>query len=189
MKLRRILPVLVLNTLLISLPGQAQVYTSSDGSVEFISTAPLNEFKGTSNHLAGLINLNKNLVDFYIDMNTIDTGIEKRNRDMRTTYLNTDKYPFAEFTGELISSFDPDKMEPQRATVSGTFKLHGVEQQIEVDGILEPNGDGLQLDASWIVLLKDYDIDRPGILFYELAEEQEISISVLLMESETAEGS
>ena len=80
-------------------------------------------------------------------------------------------------------------MEPQRATVSGTFKLHGVEQQIEVDGILEPNGDGLQLDASWIVLLKDYDIDRPGILFYELAEEQEISISVLLMESETAEGS
>lgn len=189
MNVRRILLVLVLNTLLISLPGQAQVYTSSDGYVEFISTAPLNEFKGTSNHLTGLINLNKNLVDFYVDLNTIDTGIEKRNRDMRNTYLNTDEYPFAEFTGELISPFDSDKMESQEVTVSGIFKMHGVEQQIEVDGTLEPIKEGLQLDASWVVLLKDYNIDRPGILFYELAEEQEIKISTLLMKTENAEGS
>lgn len=189
MKLRRILLILVLNTLLISVSGQAQVYTSSDGYVEFISTAPLNEFKGTSNHLTGLINLNKNLVDFYVDLNTIDTGIEKRNRDMRTTYLNTDQYPFAEFTGELVSPFDVDKMESQEVTVSGTFKMHGVERQIKVDGTLKPTGSGLQLDASWIVLLKDYNIDRPGILFYELAEEQEINISILLMETANAEES
>jgi polyisoprenoid-binding protein YceI len=189
MKLHRILLILVLKILLIFVSGQAQVYTSSDGYVEFISTAPLNEFKGTSDHLTGLINLNKNLVDFYVDLNTIDTGIEKRNRDMRTTYLNTDQYPFAEFTGELVSSFDVDKMESQEVTVSGMFKLHGVERQIEVDGTLEPTEGGLQLDASWIVLLKDYNIDRPGILFYELAEEQEINISILLMETETAEGS
>jgi polyisoprenoid-binding protein YceI len=108
---------------------------------------------------------------------------------MRTSYLNTDQYPFAEFTGELVSPFDVDKMESQDVTVSGTFKLHGVERQIEVDGTLEPTEDGLQLDASWIVLLKDYNIDRPGILFYELAEEQEINISILLMEKETAEES
>ncbi|NBC67347.1 MAG: YceI family protein [Bacteroidetes bacterium] len=188
MKLRRILLILVLKVLLISVTGQAQVYTSSDGYVEFISTAPLNELKGTSNHLAGLIDLNKNLVDFYVDLNTIDTGIEKRNRDMRTSYLNTDQYPFAEFTGELVSPFDPQNMDSQKVTVSGTFKLHGVERQIDVDGTLEPTKDGLQLDASWVILLKDYNIDRPGILFYELAEEQEINISILLTESETAEG-
>lgn len=189
MKLHKILLVLIFKILLISVPCQAQVYTSSDGYVEFISTAPLNEFKGTSIHLTGLINLNKNLVDFYVDLNTIDTGIEKRNRDMRTSYLNTDQYPFAEFTGELVSPFDVDKIESQDVTVSGTFKLHGIERQIEVDGSLEPTEDGLQLDASWVVLLNDYKIDRPGILFYELAEEQQINISILLMESETAEGS
>lgn len=175
----------------ITWPGyeaRAQTFTARDGYVEFISTAPLNEFKGTSDHLAGLINLEKNLVDFYIDLNTLDTGIEKRNRDMRNTYLQTDQYPFAEFTGELTSPFDPDQSEPQNVTVSGTFKMHGVERQIEVDGTLEPTDKGLKLEASWVVRLKDYEIDRPGILFYELAEEQTIHISILLKPENRSEG-
>lgn len=167
---------------------QAQIYTARDGYVEFISTAPLNEFKGTSEDLAGLINLDKNLVDFYVDLNTLDTGIEKRNRDMRNTYLETEQYPFAEFTGELTSPFDPDQSEPQNITASGTFKLHGVERQVVVDGTLEATDVGLKLEASWVVLLKDYEIDRPGILFYELAEEQTIHISILLKPENRSEG-
>lgn len=172
---------IVIITLLFNLnSAQAQSYMSEDGYVEFVSTAPLLEFKGKSDHLTGLIDLDENLIDFYMDLNTIDTEVERRNRDMRNTYLETDKFPFAEFTGELLSSFDPENREKQDVLARGKFKIHGVEREIEVEGTLEPSNDGIKLVASWVVLLEDHNIDRPGILFYELAEEQTVNISILL---------
>lgn len=159
---------------------QAQSFVGEDGYVEFISRAPLLEFKGKSDHLTGLLDLDEDLVDFYVDMNTVDTGVERRNRDMRNTYLNTSEYPFAEFTGKLVSSFDPDKNEKQEAKTEGVFTIHGVEKEMVIEGTLEPRDDGIKLEASWTVLLEDHDIDRPGVLFYELADEQEVNIAILL---------
>ena len=162
----------------------AQQFMADNGYVEFVSTAPLLEFKGVSENLTGLIDLDTKMVDFYVDLNTLETGIRRRDRDMRNSYLETDKFPFAEFTGELISEFDPDLAETQKAMVSGTFKIHGVERTIEVEGTLTPNRDTLKLEASWVVLLEDYNIDRPGVLFYELAEEQTVNISIQLNKTE-----
>ncbi|MCC5941262.1 MAG: YceI family protein [Balneolaceae bacterium] len=160
--------------------SKAQSFMADDGYVEFISTAPLLEFKGKSDHLTGFIDLDENLIDFYIDLNTIDTGIQRRNRDMRSTYLNTDKFPFAEFTGKLLTSFDADNQQKQAVKTSGIFSINGVEREIEVEGTLEPQGDALKLEASWVILLEDFEIDRPRVLFYELAEEQTVNISILL---------
>jgi len=162
----------------------AQQFMADNGYVEFVSTAPLLEFKGVSDNLTGLIDLDTKMVDFYVDLNTLETGIRRRDRDMRNSYLETDKFPFAEFTGELISEFDPDLAETQKALVSGTFKIHGVERTIEVEGTLTPSRGSLKLEASWVVLLEDYNIDRPRVLFYELAEEQTVNISIQLNKTE-----
>lgn len=160
--------------------SRAQSFTAESGYVEFVSSAPLLEFKGKSNHLKGLIDLNKNLVDFYVDLNTLDTGIDLRNSHMRESYLETGTYRFAEFTGELVSDFNLEDKREQQVTVTGTFKIHGVEREIDVQGTLTPKESGLQLDAGWTILLEDYNIDKPRVVFYELASEQVVNISILL---------
>lgn len=184
-------PTLKLTGLLLALsvvmtikPVSAQQYSADDGRVEFISSAPLLEFSGISNHLAGLLDLDQKMVDFYVDLNTLETGIRRRDRDMRNSYLETDKYPFAEFTGQITSEFDPKLIEAQVVTAEGAFSLHGVERKIRVDGTLEPIGNDLELKAEWIVLLEDYNIDRPRVLFYELSEEQRVKISIRLKRTE-----
>lgn len=160
--------------------AEAQSYMSEEGYVEFVSRAPLSEFKGKSNQLTGLVDLDENLIDFYVDLTTIDTGIEKRNRDMRNSYLDTDQFPFAEFTGSLLTPFDPEKQVKQEVRTEGIFTIHGVEKKMVIEGTLEPRETGVNLEASWSVLLEDHDIDRPGILFYELADEQKVNISIHL---------
>lgn len=180
--MKKILFILItISTVIMSFnEAEAQSYMSEEGYVEFVSRAPLLEFKGTSNQLTGLIDLDENLIDFYVDLNTIDTGIERRNRDMRNSYLNTDQFPFAEFTGKFLSSFDPERNEKQEVETEGIFTIHGVEREMVIEGTLEPRDDGVILEASWSVLLEDHDIDRPGILFYELADEQKVNISIHL---------
>lgn len=159
---------------------QAQVYVADDGYVEFVSSAPLLEFKGKSNHLTGMIDLDENLIDFYVDLTTIDTGINLRNRHMRDSYLETDEFPFAEFTGSLNELYDFDRSGKQNVTATGVFIIHGVEQDMEISGTLEETNDGMKLDASWTVLLDDHNIRKPRIVFYELADEQVVNISILL---------
>lgn len=178
------------STILIALlliPSQSvkgQSYTASDGYVEFISRAPLLEFKGVSDHLTGLVDTDENLIDFYVDLNTIDTGIELRNQHMRNSYLKTEQCPFAEFTGKLSTPFESDLYEAQKVSASGTFIVNCVEREIDVFGTLKPTENGLQLEAQFEILLNDYDIEKPRVIFYELADEQVINLSILLKEDQ-----
>lgn len=158
---------------------KAQSYKTESGRAVFISKVPLHTFEGSSDHLVGLINLDDNTVDFYLDLETLDTGNGKRDRDMRLT-LETKKYPFAEFFGKLTTSFDPSSSEVQPVTAQGVFKIHGKEQEIEVDGELQMTEEGLKLTAGWILNLKDYDIIPPRLLIIKVDEEQEIQIEALL---------
>lgn len=158
----------------------AQAFMTETGYAEFESRAPLLTFKGTSDNLTGLIDLEKNLIDFYLDLNTIDTGIRLRNRHMRESYLETDKFPFAEFTGSLTSVVDLESDEEQQVLAEGVFQIHGVEREIRVEGTLQRTEEGLLLNAGWTVLLADHNIRRPRVVFYELAEEQVVTIRALL---------
>lgn len=157
----------------------AQSFMTEAGHAEFTSTVPLHTFTGVSDHLTGLIDLDENLVDFYIDLQTLDTGNGRRDRDMYST-LNVEEYPFAEFTGSLDTPFDLESSEVQNVTVSGDFTIHGVTQSIRVDGTLLNTNNALQLEASWILNLQDYDIEPPGILFYRVDEEIEVRIHAQL---------
>lgn len=154
------------------------VYYSDSGYVEFTSSVPMHTFSGESEQLNGMIDFEENIIDFYIDLNTLKTGIGKRDRDMYQT-LNTDEHPFAEFTGSLVT---PSPIPDQRTEVTaiGEFTVNGVTNEIEVQGLIEPSDEGLILEAKWSLLLSDYNIEPPGILFYRVHDTQEIKIEVVL---------
>jgi polyisoprenoid-binding protein YceI len=159
----------------------SQVYKTEQGNVEFLSKAPLNEFTGKSSDLNGLVDLDKNMLDFYVDLNTLKTGIGLRDRHMRENYLETKKYPYAEFTGKIASETKLIKGQSKSVTARGKFKIHGIEKEIEVPGKLTAISDSeVQLEAQFTVLLSDYKIDIPKVVFYELAEEQVVTIKAVL---------
>lgn len=186
LKLQKTVAVLFLGFLVSLLPHLllAQAFKTEAGHVEFHSEVPLHSFTGTSDHLVGLINLDDKTVDFYLDLNTLETGISKRDKDMRNT-LEVEKHPFAEFFGKLVSGFDPSSNEPQQVSVQGDFTVHGVTREITVDGTLQKTQQGLRVKAEWILNLENYDIEPPGILFYRVDEKQDIEINALLTPTET----
>lgn len=167
--------------LLLALPwlGVSQEYMTESGHVEFDSSVPLHSFTGTSDYLVGKINLQDSTVDFYVDVNTIKTGIKKRDNDMLST-LEAEKYPFAEFYGKLNSEVDTSSNQPQEVTVEGEFTVHGVSNDVTIDGTLQKTEEGLEIKADWTLDMEDYDIEPPGILFYRVSENIDISISATL---------
>jgi polyisoprenoid-binding protein YceI len=159
--------------------SSAQTYFSETGTANFTSSVPLHTFTGTSEHLTGMIKLDENTVDFFLDLETLDTGNAKRDKDMLIT-LETDEYQFAEFFGKLDSEFDPESTEIQPVTVIGDFTIHGQTNEVEIEGTLQMTDEGLLVKASWVLLLDDYDIEPPRLLIIKVDEEQKIEIEALL---------
>lgn len=157
----------------------AQSFKTEEGKAVFHSRVPLHTFTGESDRLVGLINLETGTVDFYLDLATLETGIGKRDRDMKET-LEVEEYPFAEFFGNLTTDFDPAVTDTQNVTVKGDFKIHGVEREVEISGKLLNKGDSLLLKAGWMLRLEDYDIIPPKLLFVKVDQEQKIEISAEL---------
>ncbi|MDZ7660269.1 YceI family protein [Fodinibius sp.] len=152
---------------------------TKSGHVEFDSSVPLHSFTGVSDHLVGKISLTDSIADFYVDVNTLKTGIGKRDNDMLRT-LEAKKYPFAEFYGKIVSNFKPIDNQPQEVTVEGEFTVHGVSKQTTITGTLKKVQEGIHVEASWTLNMKDYNIEPPGILFYRVSEKIDVSISATL---------
>lgn len=155
------------------------MFITESGHAEFTSSVPLHEFTGESGHLTGMIDFEKNIVDFYLDLSTLETGNSRRDRDMYRT-LNTEEYPFAEFTGELETSFDQNSTGEQTVRASGEFTIHGITRETVVEGTLQKEGDELLLEAEWILDITDFDIEPPGILFYRVRDEMDVRIEARL---------
>ena len=164
---------------LAAVPASGQAFRTESGTARFTSSVPLHTFTGTSERLVGRIDLREGVVDFYLDLETLDTGIGKRDKDMRQT-LETDRWPFASFYGKLETPMDSASAAAQAVRVSGTFSIHGVEREVEVEGTIRHTPEGLHVQAAWSLSLDDYDITPPRLLIVKVDEIQRISIDALL---------
>jgi polyisoprenoid-binding protein YceI len=155
----------------------SQQFEGNKGKVTFISEAPLSTFEGNSDQLNGLIDLDKGLVDFYLDLNTLKTGIGLRDKHMRDSYLETKKYPFGEFTGQINKAINFN----QPVEVKGKFKLHGVEKEVLLKGVVKKiDQNTLEIISDFEILLSDYKIEIPKVVFYELADIQKVRVQIQL---------
>jgi polyisoprenoid-binding protein YceI len=153
--------------------------------VEFVSKAPMETFSGSSRKVSGTVSLDPAAladsitVEVRVDMASLDTGIELRNRHMRENHLHTEKYPTAIFRGGRLSKASAATLtegQPVTAVLAGELELHGVKKKMEapIELTLQKGG-GLRVVSRFKVNLPDYDIPRPQFLVMKLDEVQAVT--------------
>lgn len=149
--------------------------------VKFISDAPVEQIVGVTDKIDGYILWDgddltaKSEFYFEVDLATLDTGIGLRNRHMRDEYLETDKYPYASYGGKLteVSTNDDGSL---NITSTGTFRLHGVEKKINIDGVITKTENGYTASSRFTVKLEDYNIERPQFMLLKIGEVIQLDI-------------
>lgn len=179
--------ILILATILSTTYAYTQLYQGENLNAVFRSEAKLNSFEGVSKKLNGLIDVEKNLVDFYVDLTTLDTGIKLRDKHMRDDYLETKKYPFAEFTGSF-SDEDMEKIKNKQSgsyIVKGNFEVHGVQRsrEIEISLVFNQEKSQLNFETTFNMKLTDHEIQIPKLMFYELSNDIKITTNGILKNS------
>ena len=161
-----------------------QVVESSENSVKFISSTTLLDFDGTTSAIDGYVYwegdkifAKNNQLYFEVQLNTVKTGIDKRDRDMREEVLETDKWPITYFKGEIINYEQLGTKEKYKVTTKGVMFIHGIEKEMQIDGIIEIKNGVMNIQTNYSVFLEDYNIEAPSLLaFIKVADEIKLEL-------------
>lgn len=168
--------------------AEYHVDKSKDNLVKFISDAPMEDFEGVTDKIDGYIYwegenfLQNSEMYFEVDLNSLDTGIGLRNRHMRENYLETDKFPFTHFTGKLIKA---EKLSEKvyQVTAQGKMFIHGVENEMTVEGEIIRQEEGFRIQTNFITPLSDYKIKIPRLMFYKIDENMKVELDFFIMKA------
>lgn len=173
-------------------PAAAERFVVSPGKpnqVVFESKAPLETFQGKTRQIEGSIDLDPSSlgdsidVSLEVDLASLDTGMDLRNKHMRENHLHTDRYPKAIFHGGRISDLSKPGLAPGESvdfTIQGVLHLHNVEREMQARVHMtqksERSGPWLDIEVHFQVSLADFEIPRPQFLVMKLNDVQELTL-------------
>ncbi|MFC2091115.1 YceI family protein [Bacteroidota bacterium] len=174
----------VLIALLIYLPvsGQdAQIFICNDGKVDFVSNAPLELIKASSDELAGALNITDRSFSFRIASKSFEgfnTPLQRIH--FNEDYLESKRYPNSMFKGKIIEEIDLKNLGNYTIRAKGILTIHGIEYNRIIRCNLEVKKDLITVKSSFTVFLDDHNITIPSIVNQKIAEEISVEINLNL---------
>lgn len=153
---------------------QDTVFFESDAKLEFI--------EGTTNDITGYFSFNpESPTDsvygiLQVDLRTLKTDIEMRDKDMREKYLMTGTYPYAYFELLSINGLPQGIKQDSSYDVTGDgyFYIHGVKRSLQPELTFrvsqEDGEERIAIEANFHIELEDFGIERPQLVIYKLAK-------------------
>jgi len=101
-----------------------------------------------------------------MDASSYNSNLGLRDEDVRDNYLEVKEYPLITFTStgiEQIKDFKP--RETWQLTIKGILELHGIKRAISVPVKLTYREGKITAEGNTKILLKDFNIAVPTLLF------------------------
>jgi polyisoprenoid-binding protein YceI len=156
-------------------------YKVTRGSISFRSDAPLEMIKASSDELTGLFDAEKKLFAFRIKVSSFKgfNGLLQKEH-FNENYMETTRFPFADFQGKLIEEIDYSKPGTYAVRAKGNLLVHGVSQEriIKVDLVIKDKT--ISVKSNFTVQLADHNIPIPKVVHEKLASEIKVEVKAEL---------
>lgn len=160
-----------------SIYANAQIYSTKNGIVSFFSEAPLENIEAVSNVLNSFMNTTTGEVVFIVPITSFKFEKDLMREHFNENYMESDKYPQAIYKGKINEKIDFSKDGTYEVTCTGKLTIHGVEKERTEKGTLTIKGEKVSLESSFSVLVKDFNIEIPKLVFENIAETILIKVS------------
>lgn len=166
---------------LLSLTSLAQKIDKQASEVEFeVSNMGVNKVKGSIKGMKGDVYYNESSItassfDVTIDVNTFETGVEKRDKDMmEEKYFYAAKYPTIRFQSEKIIKTDGGDY-----LAIGKLTMRDVTRSINIPFKIAAKGEITVLTGEFTLNRKDYNIGE-NVSSFKMGEDVNVTITAVL---------
>ncbi len=167
----------VIFSFIITIFNQSPIYEASTSSVKYSMVHKLHSWEGVSKDLkvATKWNEQKNEIEqisIVVNVATFNSGLSSRDSHMMEV-LDGLTYPRILFSSSSV------QYTPEGIFVKGKLQFHGVERVIETKVKLEKMNRKLVFSGSLPILLEDYKVERPSLLFVKVDNKIQIDFQVV----------
>ncbi len=149
------------------------------GDVAFVSDAPLELIKASSDEIAGVININSRHFAFRVPMNSFEGFNSDLQRiHFQENYLETHRYPIATFEGKIVDEINFKKPDVYYVRGKGSMIVHGIKREMIISTRITVLEDSLKIQSEFVLELDDHNIRIPRIVNQKIARQINVSISL-----------
>jgi len=147
-------------------------FITKTGYAKFFSEAPLENIEAINNKLQSIIDMQKQDVVINVPITAFQFEKSLMQEHFNENYLESEKFPTAEFRGYYTSKapIDLKKSGTYDVVVKGKMTIHGVIRDLNTRGKITVKGNAIDAETVFMIKLADYDIDIPTIVFKNIAE-------------------
>ena len=149
---------------------------SNSSKITYYGSHFTSDWQGHSSGFRGRIiydavNQTTNSCSLRVDLATFDSGNSNRDSNMLTS-LDVFQYPDVMFVSNEIF------VEGINASIKGKLTFHGITKDINLTADISFS-DGFNAEGSFIILLSDYEVERPALLFKKIADEMKLEFHIV----------
>ena len=158
--------------------ASAQKQFTRSANISFFSDTPIEKIEATNHQATSVVDLEKSEIVFSVLMKSFEFEKALMQEHFNEKYVESDKYPKAQFKGSYKSEkpIDLSKDGEYKVNVSGTMSMHGVDKEVASKSVFTVKGGVLKGKSEFSLKLADYKISVPGVVKEQIAEEIKITV-------------
>ena len=168
MKKTFLIPVLV--AILIFNASYAQLFVGEKSSLSFFSKTSMENIDATNTYLKPILNTANGSIAVKASQVLFAFKSSFMQDHYNENYMESEKYPYATFTGKINDSINYTKDGMYTVTVTGILNMHGVDQNRTIKGTLIVEGGKIIIDSKFDVKVADHKIKVPSLYIEKIAE-------------------
>jgi YceI-like domain len=161
-----------------------QRYYTKAGQINFDVTSPSSpeKIEGINRSATCIIDSKTGNMQFAVLIKGFAFEKALMEEHFNENYIESSKYPKAEFKGEIkdISKVDFTKDGSYIVKVKGKLTLHGESNDVEADAKISIQGGKIKANAGFAVKLADYKVSVPGLVADKVSKVAKIDVSCSL---------
>ena len=160
----------------VQLFSQEKYFTRS-GNIQFEASVPsFEEIKAKNNKVTAIVNTKTGGIAALALVKGFRFKIALMEEHFNENYIESDSYPKAKFSGEIVDFKSDNTNIPKKYAVKGTLTLHGISKPLEIVADISQSTEKINLKASFDIKAADFDIKIPSIVAKKIAETIDIEL-------------
>ncbi|MBC7829845.1 MAG: YceI family protein [Chitinophagaceae bacterium] len=161
--------------------GQGKFFTKT-GSISFFSKTQLEDIDAHNRSVTCVLDTKTGNVQFSVLMKGFEFKKALMQEHFNEDYIESDKYPRAEFKGQIDnnSSIDYSKEAANQVRVKGPLTIHGQTNDLETDGTLTVKEGKIFITCEFKVEIADYKISVAAFAKNKVAKTISVKVSCVL---------
>jgi hypothetical protein len=171
---------LFFNSSIIAQGEKEHIISAKNGSIHFISNAPLELIEATSNDFRAVIDTVSGKFAFSVPMlSFLGFNSELQRTHFNENYLESKRYPNATFAGKMIEKWAPPTEQSRLVRAKGPFTVHGVTKERLIPAEISREGNAYRVKATFVVVLEEHNIKVPKLVAQKIASEITVTVNAV----------